>query len=176
VGGRPEVVARVANGMVAAGLQGKLQLLGMDRLGDYSFPGVAGDAASGSAFAGTIQAYLTQQPEASWPAGYRDFVRRVSKAYWYGTDGVEVTGAPAVADCVLQWSRAVKKAGTFAGPAVTLAWEQLDLPATQTALGVREKASRGNHTTVAGESVFVYSWVRTGTSYRSRQLAGPVAS
>ena len=90
-GGRPQVVARVAGAIVAAGLQGKLQLLGLDGLGDYSFPGVAGDAASGSAFAGSIQAYLTQQPEASWPAGYRDFVRRVSKAYGYGTDGVEVT-------------------------------------------------------------------------------------
>ena len=175
VGGRPQVVARVAGAVVAAGLQGKLQLLGLDGLGAYSFPGTAGDAAGGSAFAGGIQAYLTQQPEASWPAGYRDFVHRVSKAYGYGTDGVEITGAPAVADCVLQWSGAVQKAGTFTGPAVAAAWEQLDLPATQTALGVREKVSPGNHTTVAGDSVFVYSWIRTGTSFRLRQLAGPVA-
>ncbi|MDQ6741654.1 MAG: ABC transporter substrate-binding protein [Candidatus Dormibacteraeota bacterium] len=174
VSGRPELVARVAAGIVAAGLQGKLPLLGLDGVGDYSFPSLTGDAAGGSAFAGSIQSYLTPQPEAAWPAGYRDFVHRVSQAYGYGTDGVEITGAPAVADCVRQWSSAVRRAGTFAGPEVTRAWEQLDVPATQTALGVREKASPANHTTVAADSVFVYSWVRRGSAYRLRQLAGPV--
>jgi len=54
-----------------------------------------------------------------------------------------------------------------------MAWEQLDVPATRTALGVREKATPANHTTVAADSVFVYSWVRSGSAYRLRQLAGP---
>jgi branched-chain amino acid transport system substrate-binding protein len=176
VSGRPEAAARVAAGILAAGLQGRLQLLGLDGLGDYSFPATARDAASGSVFASSIQSYLTQQPAASWPAGYRDFVRRIGQAYGYGTDGVQIEGSPALADCVLQWSRAVEEARTFAGPAVTKAWVRLDLPATETALGVREKASPGNHSTVPADGVFVYAWVRTGTSYRLRQLAGPAAS
>jgi hypothetical protein len=33
-----------------------------------------------------------------------------------------------------------------------MAWEQLDVPATRTALGVREKATPANHTTVAADS------------------------
>ncbi|MBJ7614362.1 MAG: ABC transporter substrate-binding protein [Candidatus Dormibacteraeota bacterium] len=173
VSGPPELAARAAAGVAAAGLQGRLQLLGLDGFGDYSFPATAGEAATGSAFAGGIQAYLTQQSEASWPAGYRDFFLRVSHAYGYGSNGVELQGDPAPADCVLQWSRAVEKAGTFTGTAVTSAWEQLDLPATETALGVRESASPGNHTTVPAEAVFVYSWVKSGTGYRLRQLAGP---
>jgi hypothetical protein len=89
---------------------------------------------------------------------------------------VEIQGNPAIADCVLQWSRAVEKAGTFTGKAVASAWEQLDLPATETALGVRESASPGNHTTVPAGSVFVYSWIKSGTGYRLRQLAGPPAA
>jgi branched-chain amino acid transport system substrate-binding protein len=173
VSGRPELVARVAAGVAAAGLQGRLQVLGLDGAGDYSFPTTAGDAATGAAFAGGIQSYLTEQPEAGWPSGYRDFVRRISHAYGYGTRGLEIQGTPAHADCVLQWSRAVEKAGTFAGKAVTSAWEQLDLPAGETALGVPEKASPGDHTTVPAGAVFVYSWVKSGTGYRLRLLAGP---
>jgi branched-chain amino acid transport system substrate-binding protein len=176
VSGAPELAARVAAGAAAAGPQGGLQLLGLDGFAEYSFPTTAGEAATGSAFAGGIQTYLSQRPEAIWPAGYRDFFLRVSHAYGFGASGVEIQGNPAIADCVLQWSRAVEKAGTFTGKAVASAWEQLDLPATETALGVRESASPGNHTTVPAGSVFVYSWIKSGTGYRLRQLAGPPAA
>jgi branched-chain amino acid transport system substrate-binding protein len=176
VSGSPGLAARVAAAVAAAGLQGRLQLLGLEGFGDYSFPSTAGEAAAGSVFAGGIQTYLTQQAEASWPAGYRDFFERGSRAYGLATNGVEIQGSPAIADCVLQWSRAVQKSGTFTGTAVTSSWEQLDLAATETALGVRERASPDNHTTVSAEAVFVYSWIKSGTGYRLRQLAGPAAA
>jgi branched-chain amino acid transport system substrate-binding protein len=176
VDGPPELAARVAADVAAAGLQGRLQLLGLDGFGDYAFPSTAGEAATGSAFAGDIQSYLTQQADTGWPAGYRDFFLRASHAYGFASNGVEIQGSPALADCVLQWSRAVEKAGTFTGKQVSSAWEQLDLPATETALGVHESASPGNHTTVPAEGVFVYSWVKSGTGYRLRQLAGPGAA
>jgi branched-chain amino acid transport system substrate-binding protein len=175
VGGSPDVAARAAAAIAAAGLRGQLELLGLDGVGDYSFPASAGDAAEGSVFAGTLQSYLTDQPEAGWPAGYRDFVHGVSRTYGYAAAGVQIQGSPAFADCIIQWSRAVQKAGTLAGSTVAGDWEKLGLPASETALGVPERASPSNHTTVPAEGVFVYAWVKSGSGYRLRQLDGPAS-
>jgi ABC-type branched-subunit amino acid transport system substrate-binding protein len=174
--GQPEQLARIASATQAAGISGQLQLLGLDGVGDYAFPIAAGDAAVGPVFAGGSQPYLTDQPETTWPAGYRDFVHRASRGYGFGSEGVEIQATPAFADCVMQWARAVQNARTFGGVKVARAWEQLDVPASETALGVRENASPTNHSTVPAEGVFVYSWVKSGAAYRLRQLAGPAAS
>jgi hypothetical protein len=69
------------------------------------------------------------------------------------------------------WALAVARAGTFAGAGVVHAWEGLDLPATETALGVRERLSPGGHAAVSRDGVLAYTWVKEGTRYRLRQLA-----
>jgi ABC-type branched-subunit amino acid transport system substrate-binding protein len=170
VGGPPEIAASVAAAVSAAGLRGQFPLLGLDGFADYSFAASARDDAVGSVFSGAPQPSLAGQPETSWPAGYRDFVQRAGPAYGYGPDGAQVQAAPAFTDCLLQWSRSVQQAGSFAGPAVARAWEKLDLPAAETALGVAERGSPSNHTTVAADAVVVYSWVKDGSGYRLRQV------
>jgi branched-chain amino acid transport system substrate-binding protein len=172
--GGPEATARVVSDMQAAGLQGRLRLLGLDGVADYRFPAAAGDAAAGSVFASEPAYRLTDLPEARWPAAYRDFVRRAGAAYGYGTAGVDLQASPEAADCLLQWSAAVRRSGTFGGAAVAAAWKQLQLPADVTALGVREGPA-GDHTMVRPESVAVYSWTKSGASYRLKQLEAPAS-
>jgi branched-chain amino acid transport system substrate-binding protein len=164
---------RVSALLQPLGVEKKVQLLGLSGLDSYGFAAAAGDAAGGSIFAGTTQTYLTDLSPTRWPPRYREFVRGVTREYGYEGNGVEIQGSPVVADCVLQWSRAVQTAGTFGGPEVVRAWEKLDLPSGQTALGVPERGSPSDHTTLHGDSVFVYSWVKSGAGYRLKQLSGP---
>jgi hypothetical protein len=81
--------------------------------------------------------------------------------------------APAGADCVLQWARAVDRADTLRGADVARAWQAVDLPAAETALGVRERVAAADRSTISAESLFVYSWVMEGSRYRLKQLGGP---
>jgi hypothetical protein len=60
----------------------------------------------------------------------------------------------------------VRAAGTFAGAAVARAWERLDLPAAETALGVRERLTPGDHSAVGQDGLLAYTWAREGTRYR----------
>ena len=165
--------ARVSALLQALDLQAKIQLLGLDGLEAYGFPAAAQDAAVGSIFAGTAQTYLTDLSPSSWPARYREFVRGVTREYGYESNGVEIQGTAAVADCVVQWSAAVQAAGTYRGPEVVRAWEGLHLPPSQTALGVPERGSPSDHTTLHRDGVFVYVWAKNGAGYRLKQLSGP---
>jgi branched-chain amino acid transport system substrate-binding protein len=173
--GRADTAVRVATAAQELGLGGKVPLLGLQGLDGYEVPSAAGEVAAGSIFSADIHSYLTDEPEAGWPARYRTFVHDVTRQYGYGNGGVELQGTPAAADCLLQWARAVRMAGTFGGPAVARAWERLDLPAGETVLGVREKLSPEDHTAVAAQGVFLYSWVKSGSGYRLKQLQGPAA-
>lgn len=169
---RPAAAVRAAQ---AAGQLGPVRplLAGFGSLTRYAFPNLGGDAAVGAVLAATTQTYLTGAPQAQWPSGYRGFVDAATRQYGYATDGVQMQATPAGADCLRQWARAVARAGTFAGAGVTRAWETLDLPAGETALGVRERVTPADHSSVAPEGMFAYTWARAGTRYRLQQAAGP---
>jgi ABC-type branched-subunit amino acid transport system substrate-binding protein len=151
----------------------KLLLLGTSALGAYSFAQQTGPAVNGLVFENTIQSYLTDVPQSRWPPLYRSFVSRITGQYGYGANGVEMKGLPPAADCIVEWSRAVRAANTFDGPAVVRAWESLDLGPADTVLGAREKLSRQDHDGLGPEGIFVYQWVSNGDRWSLRQLIGP---
>jgi ABC-type branched-subunit amino acid transport system substrate-binding protein len=145
-------------------------LLGLKEPSTYEFASQAGDAAVGALVASTNQSYLTGTSPGSWPAGYRSFVNSVSHGYGLAANGVQIQGAPEAADCVLLWAAAVERAGTFRGADVVRALQFLDLPASETALGVHEKLSTTEHSTVTADGVFAYTWVKDGNRYRLQQV------
>jgi hypothetical protein len=53
---------------------------------------------------------------------------------------------------------------------VASAWEHVDLPAAATALGVRERLSPADHTSVARSSLVAYTWTRAGTRSQLRPV------
>jgi branched-chain amino acid transport system substrate-binding protein len=152
---------------------GKLLLLGTSALGAYGFAQQTGPAANGLVFESTIQSYLTDVPQSKWPPLYRSFVSRVTGQYGYAANGVEMKGLPPAADCIVEWSRAVRAANTFEGPAVVRAWESLDLGPADTVLGAREKLTPQDHDGLGQEGIFVYSWVTNGDRWSLKQLIGP---
>ncbi len=166
---RPAGAARVAQ--TALQLGGSRPLLaGFGVLAEYGFPSSGGDAAVGAVLATTPQTYLTGLPQAQWPRGYRAFVGAAGRLYGFGGEDSQLQATPAGADCLRQWARAVTTAGTFAGAAVTSAWERLDLPADQTALGVHERLTSGQHSAVAKDGLFAYTWAREGSRYRLKPV------
>jgi ABC-type branched-subunit amino acid transport system substrate-binding protein len=166
----PEGAARAAQATAQLGA-GRPVLAGFDALAAYAVPTLGGDAAVGAVLATTAQTYLTDVPQAQWPAGYRAFVSSAARLYGLGTDGVQLQATPAGADCLLQWARAVADVGTFNGPDVTRAWERLELAADETALGVRERLSPADHSSVGQEGLFAYTWTRAGSRYRLKPVA-----
>jgi len=172
---QPAFAIRAAQAVRQLALGGRLMLLGFDALASYDFPDVGGDPALGAVLVATNRAYLTAGSDAAWPPAYRAFVGTATREYGTATNGVELQADPVAADCVLQWSRAVRRAGTFRGPNVTRAWEGLYLPSTDTALGVTERPTAADHTAVGPDGVFVYTWSRDGVRFRLKQLAGPAA-
>jgi urea transport system substrate-binding protein len=161
----PAGAARAAQAAGQLGA-GRPQLAGFAAVADYGVPSLGGDAAVGALLVATPQAYLTSAAQARWPAGYRAFVGAAGQQYGFGAEGSQPQAAPAGADCLLQWARAVRAAGTFAGAAVARAWERLDLPAAETALGVRERLTPADHSAVGPDGLLAYTWVREGTRYR----------
>jgi hypothetical protein len=170
---QPAVAARTALAVKQLGATGKLQLLGFGGLAGYDFPASAGDAAVGSLLATTISSYLTDVPQARWPMGYRTFVSKATNQYGLASNGVEMKAAPAPADCIVQWARAVERAGTFQGAAVVRAWETLDVPSSEAVQGVHEVVSPSEHSSVPADGIFVYTWAKQQAGYKLQQLAGP---
>lgn len=169
----PAAAARISQAIQQVAGNTKPQILGFHGLSGYEFPSLAGDTAVNSVLANTNEAYLTNVPESSWPAGYRDFVRTLTRQYGYATNGVDINGDPAAADCLRQWAKGATRAGTFQGPDVVRAWETLDLDASETVLGVRERLSAADHNAVGQTGLMLYSWAKEGNRYRLRQLATP---
>ncbi len=171
----PAVATRTLQAIKAANAAARLRPFGFSGLGSYRFVQQAGDPAGGLVFTSTIQAYLSDVPDTRWPPAYRDFARAVLARYGPAQDGVAMKGEPAAADCILQWARAVQAAGTFDGAQVAKAWEGMDVPLEQSALGVHEHFSAEDHDAVAPESLFVYQWAHAGDHWSLHQLAGPPA-
>ena len=169
----PSTAARTVQAVNDLGAGKQLQLLGTSGLGAYSFARETGDGVSGLVFESTIQAYVSDLPESGWPPLYAAFFHRITSQYGYASNGVEMKGLPAAADCVVEWSKAVKAAGSFEGPAVVRAWESVDLAPRQTVLGAREKLAPGNHDALGPDGLYVYQWVKNGDRWRLKQLAGP---
>ena len=156
------------------GVKDKLAQFGFSGLGGYTYPQLGGDTIVGTIFAATIQSYISDVPEAKWPPTYRDFVKKSIAAYGFSSNGAEMQGTPLSADCIIEWSKAVQKAGTFDGTKVVQAWEKLDIPATQTVLGVRERFTPQDHNAVPQEGVFIYQWEKDSAGkFRLKQLVGP---
>jgi branched-chain amino acid transport system substrate-binding protein len=164
---------RLVQAVSQLGVGNQLQLLGSSDLGSYSFAQGAGEAANGLVFESTIQSYLTDVPDSRWPPLYRSFTKKVTSQYGYASNGVEMKALPAAADCIVEWSRALKAAGTLDGTAVARAWEGLDLAPDQTVLGAHEKLGPGSHDGLAQDGIFVYQWTREGDRWRLKQLTGP---
>jgi branched-chain amino acid transport system substrate-binding protein len=173
VAAQPAFALRAAQAVRQLGLGGKDTLLGFDALASYDFPDVGGDPALSAVLVATNRAYLTAGPDTAWPPAYKAFVGTAAREYGTATNGVELQADPVAADCVLQWSRAVRRAGTFRGTEVTRAWEGLYLTSSDTALGVTERPTAADHTAVGPDGVFVYTWSRDGVRFRLKQLAGP---
>jgi branched-chain amino acid transport system substrate-binding protein len=170
ISGDEGMTGQVAQAVDQLGQTGKLQLLGLDGAGDYAYPSTGGPAAVGTVFASTIQTYLTGTPQSRWPPAYRDFENRITSQYGFAPNGVEMQGEPAAADCVKQWSMAVGRARTFVGEQVAKAWEGLDIPASQSVLGVREALTLLGHDSVPAAGIFVYQWKQQGGRFQLTQL------
>jgi len=151
------------------GLTGQVALLGIGGTDVYQYPFTGGPAAIGTIFASTNQSYLTGIPASKWPPSYRDFVSRITSQYGYAPNGVEMQGSPPAADCVRQWAKAVRSAGTFDTARVVKAWEGIELSPAESALGVREVPK--SHESVPASGIFVYQWVKQGNRYQLNQLA-----
>lgn len=148
----------------------KVHPFGFSGLSSYSWAQQQGDAVNGLAFASTVLAYLSDLPDARWPQAYRAFARDALTRYGTASNGVEMQAIPAGGDCILQWSRAVQAARTFDEPDVAKAWEALDIPASDSLLGVREHFSSTDHDAVPPDGLNIYQWARTGERWWLRQL------
>jgi ABC-type branched-subunit amino acid transport system substrate-binding protein len=163
-----QLAALTAQAVDQLGLTGKVVLLGIGGVDPYQYPFTGGPAAVGTLFASTNLSYLTSLPQAQWPPAYRDFVKQIVSRYGYAPNGVEMQGTPTGADCMLQWAKAVRAAGTFNGPAVARAWEGIQLSPAESPLGVRETAR--SHEPVPASGIFVYEWVRQGNRFQLKQV------
>ena len=172
---QPAPAARIAQAVQQSAGGARPMILGFHALSGYEFPSVAGDVALNSVFVNTNDAYLTGTPDSSWPTGYRAFVQSLTHQYGYAVNGVDLNGSPAVADCLLQWSRAVARAGGFRAADVVKAWESLALDQSETVIGVPERLSAANHDAVSPSSVLIYEWAKVGGKFRLRQLNTPPA-
>lgn len=160
-------------------LQAIKQLNAIARLKPFGFSGLAsygwvqqlGDAAFGLTFISTVQAYLSDLPDSRWPPAYRSFARQVLARYGPASNGVEMQGIPAGADCINQWASAVQVARTFDGTEVVKAWQTLDIPASDSVLGVRERFSPSDHDAVSPDGLCLYQWMKTGDRWWLRQVA-----
>jgi branched-chain amino acid transport system substrate-binding protein len=173
--GNPATATRTLQAIRQANAGAKLRTFGFAGLASYGFAQQAGDAANGLVLVSSIQAYLSDVPDARWPPAYRTFVRGVLARYGPAANGVEMKGVPAAADCVLLWARAVRAANDFGGTRVAKAWETLDVPAAQSAMGVREQFRPDDHDAVPADSLIVYQWSRNGDRWTLKQLAGAAA-
>lgn len=172
--GNSTTAGRTALAIQQLGVKDKLAQFGFSGLQGYTYPQLGGDAVDGTIFEATIQSYLTDIPETNWPATYRDFVKKIISQYGYASAGLEMKGTPSAADCMIEWSKAVQKAGTFDGAKVVKAWESLDIPASQTVLDVHERFSSSNHDAVGLEGIFIYQWAKQPDGkFRLKQLVGP---
>jgi branched-chain amino acid transport system substrate-binding protein len=167
----PDVAARTLQAIHALNADGRVHTFGFNGLSSFAFVQQTGDAANGVTFAGPIQAYLSDVPEARWPAGYRDFAKRVITRFGTTANGVEMNGLPAAADCVYDWARAVQAANVFEGGRVVNAWQSLDVPVEQSVLGVREHFSSTDHDAIPPDGLTIYQWVKTGGRWGLKQLA-----
>ena len=171
----PATATKTLQAIGALKATARLKALGFGGLGVYAFPQAAGDAASGLTFTSAIQTYLSDLPEARWPAAYRDFVKKAQARFGPAANGVEMKAVPGAAECVLDWARAVQAANDFDGARVARAWERLDVPAAQSLLGVRERFAPDDHDAVPVDGLAVYQWVKSGDRWGLKQLVGPAA-
>jgi branched-chain amino acid transport system substrate-binding protein len=151
----------------------KIKAFGFSGLDSYSWVQQLGDVANGLVFNSTVLAYLSDIPEARWSPAYRDFAKQVIARFGTAPNGVEMQGLAAGADCVAQWAKAVESARDFDGSDTVKAWETLDIPASESVLGVREQFSPTNHDAVSPDGLCTYQWVKNGDRWGLKLLQGP---
>ena len=171
--GDPAVAGRSAQILGGMGQTGKVQLLGPPSLASSQYADAGGPGAFGTIFAGSIQTYQTNEGEGRWPAVYRGFVKAITTQYGYAAGGSEMQGSAPVADCVVDWAAAARKAGGFEGSGVIKAWQTLDLPAGSTVLSTRERFTPTDHDAIDPNALFVYQWQTGGGQRALQQVGGP---
>jgi branched-chain amino acid transport system substrate-binding protein len=167
----PDVAARTLQAIHGLNADSRLHTFGFNGLSSFAFVQQAGDAANGVTFVAPIHAYISDVPEARWPAGYRDFAKRVISRFGTGANGVEMNGLPAAADCIYDWARAVQAANAFDGSRVVNAWQALDVPIEQSVLGVHEHFSPTDHDAIPPDGLTIYQWAKAGGHWGLKQLA-----
>jgi branched-chain amino acid transport system substrate-binding protein len=167
----PATAGKTLQAIRALKADARLKSFGFSGLSGYGLALQVGDPANGLTFAGPIQAYMSDVPDVRWPPAYRDFAKKIVSRFGTAPNGVEMKGVPAAADCIAQWSRAAQAAHTFDGTRVTRAWESLDLPATETVLGVHEHFSPGDHDAVPMDGLSIYQWVKNADRWSLKQLS-----
>jgi ABC-type branched-subunit amino acid transport system substrate-binding protein len=163
------LAALTAQAVDQLGLTGKVVLLGIGGVDAYQYPFTGGPAAVGTVFASTNLSYLTGLSQSRWPPAYRAFVSEAVSRYGYAPNGVEMQATPNGADCLLQWAKAVRAAGTFDSAEVVRAWEGVRLSPAESALGVQE--TQRSHESIPASGIFVYQWVQQGNRFRLKQLS-----
>lgn len=167
----PATAATVSRAIQDMGLRDQLPAFGLDGLATLAFSDQAREAVIGTVLVSPIRAELTDVPAARWPPAYRFFEQGIASRYGYTTNGVETRGLPEAAECVALWTRAVRRAGTFDGERVARAWEQLELDANQSILGVPERFTPRQHDALAADGLFLYQWTQRGDQFRLRQVS-----
>jgi branched-chain amino acid transport system substrate-binding protein len=167
----PATAGRTLQAIRALKADARLRSFGFSGLSGYGLVQQVGDPANGLTFAGPIQAYMSNVPDVRWPPAYRDFAKSIVARFGTAQNGVEMKGVPAAADCITQWSRAVQAAHDFDGTRVAKAWEGLDLPPTETVLGVHERFSPVDHDAVPMDGLSIYQWVKNPDRWSLKQLS-----
>jgi branched-chain amino acid transport system substrate-binding protein len=145
----------------------------------YFYPQGAGPAASGTIFVGPpiFLPGLTSVPESQWPSGYRDFYNQSIAAgdkIAHGTKpGLEeLEGTADAAACIQFWAAAARRAGSLNGPAVAKAWESLNVPASQNALGLAATFENRQLFHNANQ-LYIYRWHYADGKWAVQTLAKP---
>jgi len=169
----PSTAAKTLQAIKLLNATTRLKAFGFNTLASYDWVQQLGDPGSGVVFESTVQAYLSDVPEARWSPAYRNFSRQTITRYGTAPNRTEMQGIAAGADCITEWAKAVQAARNFNGTDIVKAWETLDIPAAESVLGVHEQFSRTNHDAVPPDGLCIYQWVKTSDKWGLRLLSGP---
>jgi branched-chain amino acid transport system substrate-binding protein len=169
----PSTAAKTLQAIKLLNATTRLKAFGFNSLASYDWVQQLGDPGNGVVFESTVQAYLSDVPEARWSPAYRNFSRQTITRYGTAPNRTEMQGIAAGADCITEWAKAVQAARDFNGTDVVKAWETLDIPAAESVLGVHEQFSRTDHDAVPPDGLCIYQWVKNSDKWGLRLLSGP---
>ena len=170
--------ANSVNAVARLGASGKVRIFGWSGLRGISFVDASYPNSKGVVLMAGYSAAQTDIPNSQWPSAYKKHVDAVVQQF--GQDNAPKSGASVyrgateAAQCVVNFELAVKKANSVDPKKVLAAMESLDIPATQSPMGIHITYSSSNHETYAGKQFYVYQW-QPGSDgkYLMKQIATP---